>query len=110
MRVEQPLPLRCVAEPCGVIDAIRSDGKGRSVMRAPGDVPVLMAEPHRRHLAIQPDQRMVADIGVVDMAPYDDRVSVGVHCHRYAAAFAGMVGRLDVWAETPALIIGDGII
>src|SRR3989338_10220522 len=86
IRIEQAMPFRRVVEPGCVIYTIRSDGKGRSMMRARGGIPVLVAEPHRRHFAIQLDQRVVADIGAVDMAPDDDGVVIGVYGHRRTTA------------------------
>src|SRR4030067_1269413 len=109
MRIEQAVPFGSVVEPGCVMYAVRSDGKGWSVVRAGGGIPVLVAESHRRHFAVQLDQCVVADIGVVDMAPCDDRIAVGVYRHRHAAAFAGMVGSLDIGFETFTLIIGGGV-
>src|SRR3972149_8058070 len=100
IRIEQAMPFRRVVEPGCVIYTIRSDGKGRSMMRARGGIPVLVAEPHRRHFAIQLDQRVVADIGVVDVAPCYDRVIIGIHGHGCTAAFTNMVGNFDVAPET----------
>src|SRR3989338_8538593 len=79
-------------------------------MWAGGSIPVLMAEPHRRHLAVQLDKRMVANVRVVDRAPYNDRVTVGIHGHGRAAAFANMVGNFDVGPETYPAVIRHRII
>src|SRR3989338_7428746 len=110
MRIEQTMLLRCVAKPGSVINAVRGDGKGWPVMRTGGDIPVFVAEPHRRHLAVQLDQRVVADVGVVDVAPCDDRVIIGIHGHGRAAAFADMVGDFDVAPEAYPAVIRHRII
>src|SRR3989338_1930353 len=80
------------------------------MMRTAGDIPVFLAEPHRRHSAVQLDQRMVADIGVVDMTPDDDRIIIGIYGHRRAAAFAYMIGNFDIAAEAYPTVLRHRIV